>query len=94
MKLIDFYGEECPHCKRMMPHIDKLAKDRDVEIEKMEVWHDKDNAKKMAEFREEIMEACGGAYGVPALVDPKSREVLCGEVDYHTLHQWLEGVAK
>lgn len=94
MKLIDFFGQECPHCKRMMPQIDRLSEEKDIEIEKIEVWHDDENAKKMAEYRSEILEACGGAYGVPALVEPSSREVLCGEADYHRLHEWFDSIGK
>ena len=92
MRLLDFYGQECPHCLRMMPLLEKASAETDVDIEKIEVWHNQANAEKMEEFHGEIVQACGGAYGVPALVEPESRQVLCGEVPYQALHTWIEKV--
>jgi len=45
-----FYGKECPHCEAEMKYFTKLLtkeKYKDVNLEKYEVWHNKDNADKM-----------------------------------------------
>lgn len=94
MKLIDFYGEECPHCHRMMPLVDKIALEEGLSVDKFEVWHNKTNAENMRLYRPEILQACGGAFGVPVLVEPESRRVLCGEVSYDMLRHWVEELKK
>ncbi len=43
-KLIMFHGRECPHCKNMMPYVDKLEEETGIQLEKLEVWHDEKNA--------------------------------------------------
>ena len=44
--LLEFYGKECGHCKKMEPLIDQLEKELGVKVHKMEVWHDESNEKK------------------------------------------------
>ena len=44
-----FYGRECPHCEALMEYLDELLQDKkyeNVNFEKYEVWHNKENAKK------------------------------------------------
>ena len=79
-----FYGEECPHCHTMMPHIDKLIKDGQ-EIKKLETWHDDKNAKKL-ESKDTGL--CGG---VPFLYNDESKQWICGETDEETLKKWADG---
>ena len=43
-KLIMFHGRECPHCKKMMPLVEKLEQETGVRFDKREVWHDEKNA--------------------------------------------------
>ena len=41
-----FYGEECPHCAKARPFIDKLEQVYpELTVKRYEVWHDKENAK-------------------------------------------------
>jgi thiol-disulfide isomerase/thioredoxin len=66
-----FYGEECPHCKNVEPFIDNLsAKYPDVEIKRLEVWHNQTN--------EQVYKALNAAAGIssPSGVP----EVIVGKV--------------
>ncbi len=31
-KLVMFHGRECPHCRKMMPLVDKMIEEKGVEI--------------------------------------------------------------
>lgn len=80
--LIDFYGKECPHCVTMMPLVDRLEKNVGVKVERYEVWHNEENAKKMAEYGTGL---CGG---VPFFFNTETKGYLCGEVPYEELKRW------
>lgn len=82
MALIDFYGRECPHCVRMEPLIKRLEKEESVTVERLEVWHDEDNAAKMEQVDREL---CGG---VPFFYNTLTKKSLCGEVGYDELKRW------
>lgn len=82
--LYDFYGTECPHCVKMMPMVNELIKDG-FEIQKMEVWHNEDNASLMSQFDRGL---CGG---VPFFYNTESKQFICGETDEATLRKWAEG---
>ena len=58
-KIIMFHGRECPHCRVMHPIVDRLIAEG-CRIEKLEVWHDENNAKKMRDFSDIIRAASGG----------------------------------
>ena len=58
-RLVMFHGRECPHCKKMMPLVEKLEQETPVRFEKLEVWHDEKNADLMRSFREAIAPKCG-----------------------------------
>ena len=54
-KIYLFYGEGCPHCKAEKKYLDKLLSKKEyqnIELEKYEVWHNSDNAKKMNDVSE------------------------------------------
>lgn len=80
--LLEFYGEECPHCIDMHPLVEKLEKELKVKVEKHEVWHNEENAKLMETYDKEF---CGG---VPFFYNTRSHKWLCGSIDYATLKQW------
>ncbi|MFA5237067.1 MAG: hypothetical protein WC362_04350 [Methanoregula sp.] len=66
-----FYGEECTHCKKVEPFIDNLTiKYPDVDIERLEVWHNQTN--------EQIYSAMNAAVGVSS--PPGVPEVIVGKV--------------
>ncbi|PCI21387.1 hypothetical protein COB64_00725 [Candidatus Wolfebacteria bacterium] len=82
--LLEFYGKECPHCVRMHDLIEQLEKELDISVDAFEVWHDKENQKKMEEYDKEL---CGG---VPFFFNTKSKQFICGEVDYDKLKEWAQ----
>ncbi len=82
--LLEFYGEECPHCMNMHPLIERLEKEEGVKVEKYEVWHNKDSAQKMREYAE------GRCMGVPFFFNTANEDFICGEVDYERVKQWAK----
>ena len=89
--LVMFHGRECPHCKKMMPLVEKLEQETAVRFEKLEVWHDEKNAAKMRGYKDIIMDASGGILGTPAFIDVKGKRALVGEVSYEELKSWAAG---
>jgi len=83
-RLLYFYGEECEHCKNMDSLIGRLEKKLGVTLEKYEVWHNQENAKKMEQYDKNF---CGG---VPFFYNTKSNEWICGEVGFEKLKKWAE----
>jgi thiol-disulfide isomerase/thioredoxin len=87
-KLLMFHGRECPHCKVMMPLVDRLEKETGVTIEKLEVWHDEKNADLMRSYRNIIEPKCGGQLRTPTFMNTETNDILCGEVEYKELKSW------
>lgn len=83
-KLIKFYGQECHFCHLMDPIDQKLESDLGVHLEKLEVWHNRENA----QLLKSVDTMCGG---VPFYVNTETGRVLCGAVDYETLKVWAQG---
>ncbi len=83
-----FHGRECPHCKNMMAHVDKLEKEEGIKLERLEVWHNEKNADLMRSYREILAPKCGGQLRTPTFFDPDTNDVLCGEVEYEKLKEW------
>jgi glutaredoxin len=84
--LLFFYGLECPHCKRMEKHVDKLITEG-FEFEKIEIWHNKENEETMVKLDCED-EPCGG---VPFFLNQTTHKTVCGEVPFKQLKEWAEG---
>ena len=80
--LLEFYGTECPHCERMHELVMRLEKEEGVKVESLEIWHNKENEKKMMEFDKDF---CGG---VPFFYNTKSGKWICGEESYEALKDW------
>jgi thiol-disulfide isomerase/thioredoxin len=87
-RLVMFHGRECPHCRKMMPLVDKMIEETRADIEKMEVWHNEKNADAMRSFRDIITAKCGGQLRVPAFLNTETKKVFCGEVEYEKLKEW------
>lgn len=80
--LLEFYGEGCPHCQIMKPRVEKLELEKGAKVEQYEVWHNKDNAKKMSEYDKDL---CGG---VPFFFNTETNKFICGSVPYDELLDW------
>lgn len=76
-----FYGTECPHCHTMFPLIDKLSKEG-IKIEKLETWHNEENADLLKSFDTGL---CGG---VPFFYNTETKKFLCGEATEKQLREW------
>lgn len=83
--LLYFYGEECPDCIRMMPRLERLARETGIELAKYEVWHNAENDALCMKYDKD--NACGG---VPFFINRKTSETLCGEVTYKELKGWAQ----
>lgn len=87
-KLVMFYARECPHCKNMMPLVDKLEKEESIKFERLEIWHNEKNADLMRSFRPVIAPKCGGQLKTPTFFNTETNDVLCGETEYEKLKKW------
>lgn len=83
--LYDFYGETCPHCIEMMPMVEKLEKELGVKVEKLEVWNNEENAKKLEVIDRGL---CGG---VPFFYNDANQDFICGSCDEDRLRAWMKG---
>ncbi|PJE64317.1 MAG: hypothetical protein COU90_02600 [Candidatus Ryanbacteria bacterium CG10_big_fil_rev_8_21_14_0_10_43_42] len=82
--LLEFYGEECPHCQEMDALVKKLEEETGVRVETFETWHNTENARKMEEYDRGL---CGG---VPFFFNTESGNFICGETSYENLKHWAE----
>lgn len=85
MALLEFYGQECPHCVQMAELVERLEKEEKVTVEKYEVWHNEAHAKRLQEVDG------GNCGGVPFFYNTKTKKFLCGEAEYATLKTWATG---
>ncbi len=83
--LLEFYGEECPHCITMRPLVERLEKEEGVTVERFECWHNEENLKKMEECDKGF---CGG---VPFFINTKTGKWICGGGTYEELKAWAKG---
>ncbi len=84
MALLEFFGQECEHCQKMEPLIERLKKDG-YQIETYETWHDAENKLKLWDYDKGF---CGG---VPFFYNTESNRWICGEADYDDLKAWADG---
>jgi thiol-disulfide isomerase/thioredoxin len=84
-ELLEFTGRECTHCREMDPLIERLEKEEGIAIEKLEVWHNPENAKLMEELDQV---KCGG---VPFFYNKKTGTWICGSTSYEKLKTWATG---
>jgi thiol-disulfide isomerase/thioredoxin len=85
---IMFWARECPHCKAMMPLVDKLEKETGIKLEKLEIWHNEENADLMRSYRSIIAPKCGGQLRTPTFMNTETNDIICGEVEYEKLKEW------
>jgi thiol-disulfide isomerase/thioredoxin len=83
--LYEFYGEECPHCQKMLKLTDKLMKEfSDITIVRKEVWHNKENMELVKKC--DAGDECGG---LPFYYNTETKKWLCGETGYEELKEWV-----
>ncbi len=90
-QVIEFYGETCPHCMSMKPIVASIEEETGAKLDKLEVWNNEENARKMESHYELIGEACGGLPGVPAFVNVDTKQALCGAHDKADIIALMEG---
>ncbi len=64
--IVYYYGEECPHCKKVAEFLDKNGVYGKVDFTKKEVWHNRDNGEELMKRAQK----CGidpNGVGVPFL---------------------------
>ncbi len=87
-KRIMFWARECPHCKNMMPYVDKLEKETGIKLKKLEIWHNEKNADLMRSYKPVISPKCGGQLRTPTFFNTETNDVICGEIEYEKLKEW------
>ncbi|MBP6913870.1 MAG: hypothetical protein KBC00_04695 [Candidatus Levybacteria bacterium] len=65
--------------------VEKLEKEDGVKVDRFEIWHNDENAKKMQEIDKGL---CGG---VPFFYNTETKKFICGEADYKELKNWAKG---
>lgn len=85
MALYEYYGDTCPHCIRMKPIVEEVEKELGVTVEKLEVWNDEENAKKMEEVDK------GRCGGVPFFYNSDTDAFICGGTDKEAIVAWAKG---
>jgi thiol-disulfide isomerase/thioredoxin len=85
---VEFYGEECPHCKKMIPIIQQVENETGIAFLKLEVWHNDTNQEHMSMHASDIERDCG-LVGVPTFLSTKTNKSVCGEMTADTLKQFI-----
>ena len=80
--LLEFFGTECVHCKKMDPLLERLEDELGVTVTRLEVWHNQINADLLKRYDQGF---CGG---VPFFYNTRSGRWLCGEPNYEKLKEW------
>jgi thiol-disulfide isomerase/thioredoxin len=87
-EILMFHGRECPHCRVMMPLVDRLEAETGLTFERLEIWHNEKNAELMRSYRDILAPKCGGQLRTPTFLKLKTSAVLCGEASYEALKAW------
>ncbi len=82
--LMEFYGEECPHCLDMHKLVVKLEKEEGIKVDALEVWHNEENEKLLESIDKDL---CGG---VPFFYNSKNKKFICGEASLKELKEWAK----
>ena len=79
-RLLMFYEDKCNPCVVMEPLVDRLEKELDVKIDKLEVWYNEGNRELLTEY--------AGLPTVPFFYNEETRKNISGESDYEALKTW------
>ncbi len=85
MALVEYFGDTCPHCIAIKPLVQEVEKELGVTVEKLEVWNDEENLKKL--------EAADGGRcgGVPFFHNTETNDFICGSANKERLMAWATG---
>jgi hypothetical protein len=72
----------------MAPIVEMLEEKEGIEIIKLEVWHNQENADEMRKLASILIPACGGVLGTPAFYNEKTKKAICGKPSYEKLKEW------
>jgi hypothetical protein len=67
----------------MMPLINELENETGVRVDRLEIWHNEENAQKMQEYDRD-----GECGGVPFFINTQTGQTICGEATYDELKRW------
>ena len=84
--LLEFFGTECVHCKKIEPLLERLEDELGVTVTRLEVWHNQANATLLKKYDQGF---CGG---VPFFYNTRSTKWLCGEPSYEILKEWAQSL--
>jgi thiol-disulfide isomerase/thioredoxin len=88
-KIIEFYGETCSDCIAFAPEVARLEKEGEVEFEKIEVWNNEKNAKRMEDLKQLYGQECDGNMVVPSFYDKEKERLVCEPGSYEKLKSWV-----
>ena len=77
---IIYYGNGCPHCKKVEEYILSENIDEKIKINMKEIWYNKDNANEISE-KADICGMDKEKLGVPLLFDSNTKKCLTGDED-------------
>jgi len=80
--LIMFTGVECVKCHQMEPQLEQLEKEFNLKIDRLEVWHNAENADYMMKV------ANNRCMSIPMLYNAETDGLICGPTDYQELKKW------
>ena len=66
--------------------VERLEKEEGVEVEKIEVWHNEENEKRLLEI--DNGKLCGG---VPFFYNTETKKFICCDESYDILKKWAKG---
>lgn len=67
-KLVYFWGNGCPHCKAVNDFVDSWENKDKLEVQKFEVWYDKQNQALMTKLAQEVCNIKPQGMAVPLLI--------------------------
>jgi thiol-disulfide isomerase/thioredoxin len=87
-KFVEFYGEECPHCIKMIPVVAQVENETGVHFEKLEIWHNDTNKGIYVGYADYISRDCG-SLGIPTFIGLKTNRSMCGEKSADELKKFI-----
>jgi thiol-disulfide isomerase/thioredoxin len=82
-RLIMFYSDNCEPCVVVEPLVKRLEKEKNLKVDRLEVWYDAENRK--------LLEKYAGFNAVPFFYNEVTGKKISGEADYPELVKWAKG---